>query len=142
MGFKSMSDGSDASGESPLPDPPAMDWLLSMIEHLGETLGDKTDGRTQPRITLQIGGLLLSGTIINREEFLRSDPVLDHISEAMGKAHIKAEVSDVFYIHLKDVIFIAPGGGTFPTRGEKGVFWRGRLDRVDGYSFSHISPVK
>lgn len=48
------------------------------------------------------------------------------------------EFDDIQYIHLKDA-FVYHGNSSIPTSGT-GVYWRGRIDRVDGFIFGKLGP--
>jgi hypothetical protein len=98
-------------------------------------------------ITLNVGGLLVSGTLISRNAFVEAVPV---IKATIGKIderyseELKAQqsqVEDRHFIHLKNARFFTAGGGRpTPSKGD-GVLWRGQLNRVDGWTIGRFIPM-
>ncbi len=103
-------------------------------------------------ITLQSGGLLVMGVLVSGRKYI--DAVK---TAALGGAHhfdnlIEQCLGDVYpasqpgpdvdfepgellpqFLHLENAHFVTPGGATTPR--DRGVWWRGRLSAVDGYTF-------
>lgn len=43
------------------------------------------------------------------------------------------------YIHLKDARVFSPSGGAMP---QEGFWWRGRIDKVDGFTIGSLSIAR
>ncbi|HEX8652100.1 MAG TPA: gas vesicle accessory protein GvpU [Pyrinomonadaceae bacterium] len=105
-------------------------------------------------ITLSVGGSLISGMIISRDEYMKSltgsireniSKLQDEVKEFLEVAifepliqpiHYKdvaEEIADIKYIHLNDAKVFNAGGKPIPARGG-GFLWRGRISSVDGFS--------
>lgn len=97
-------------------------------------------------ITLNVGGLIITGTLISRAAFIETVPV---IKSTIGKIDegLSAEVKtkrdesyDRHFIHLKNAKFITADGRTIPGTGD-GIEWRGRLNRIDGWTIGRFTPA-
>ncbi|HVT36067.1 MAG TPA: gas vesicle accessory protein GvpU [Nevskiaceae bacterium] len=118
------------------------------------TIVNKT-GLTFP-ITLWVGGSVVSGYLIggadyfeelgsSLETFFASAKVDDPMSIANSlvepyRKHyedIPDEDPPPTYIHLRNARVFAPGQNPMPSVG---TIWRGRLSRVDGFSFGNLVP--
>ena len=109
-------------------------------------------------ITLNVRGLLVSGDLIGGEQYF------DCFASDMKDAGMSAEDADLFkklggiytkqkeqikdkkydetapppqYIHLKNAQICLPGGSPIPTN--RGVWWRGRLEAIDGFHLGKLS---
>jgi len=129
------------------------DWLLERWVRLAE-LG------VEVGVTLQLGGLLISGTLVGARHYLeyqRSDVLADLVQrglppliarkvdrafatdlEAMAEsdqAERDGAASPRRFIHLKDACIIADGGhrASFVVP-----YWRGQLRRVDAFFLGSI----
>ncbi len=110
-------------------------------------------------VTLTIHGLLISGNIISYQKYLEG--IAQGFESATGNQEIGQILAESFrnasqgymeiqkkeaealegllyprYINLSDARFIF-GNSIVPT--EKGVYWRGRLEEVDGFSLGAMS---
>jgi hypothetical protein len=120
----------------------AHDWLLERWIRLAEV-------GVEVGVTLQIGGLLISGTLVGAGKYLEHQRmhVVPGLLErglppALGRKLEQAFAADVSaiaeaeagvdderqFIHLRDAWLIAGGGQRFFVP-----FWRGRLRGVDGF---------
>ncbi|SIR85681.1 hypothetical protein SAMN05880566_12831 [Janthinobacterium sp. TND4EL3] len=112
-------------------------------------------------ITLQTGGMLVSGNVIAGDVYFReyaellikstgvTDLTADAVRESyrnLGAKFVKVDAKgdadldsseNVAYIHLKNAKFVHQSGGNIPTSG--GVLWRGRLIEVVGFCLGTIS---
>ena len=102
-------------------------------------------------ITLNVGGLIISGMMVSEKGFFigagdmfaNGDDDLGAMFSEMLKQHgeeiqsknIDFNLYSPTYIHLKDAKFYLAGTKTIP---ENGVWWRGKLASVDGYSLGNI----
>ena len=109
------------------------DALLQLVTEAGTKIDDAHDGRVGQPITLLFGGMLVSGTIISVKEYMHSHVILDAIDagELKGFASPPGGFEHTEFIHLKRAEFLVPGHP--PVSTPAGIFWRGRLDRVDGF---------
>lgn len=103
-------------------------------------------------ITLTVGGSLVTGMICGGKEYhegieavLRQGwPELPDFVAQIFKD--RAEVYDrddthvIGFIHLKDATIY--NGGVNPIPNEGGVWWRGRIDAVTGWSFGKLQSSK
>lgn len=108
-------------------------------------------------VTLTIHGLLISGNIISLQKYLEgiaqgfeSTTSNQKIGQIIAESYLNAtqeylkirtdggleELPPRLYIHLSDANFIF-GNTIVPT--ETGVYWRGRLEKVDGFSLGAMS---
>src|SRR2546427_158065 len=122
-----------------------IDWLLQMMVHVvNETCGK--DNPAFPAVTLMVGGILVSGEIIDQSTYLKSignGSLVDIMKEALSKYDEKrgtsAKDTDDLdqYIHLREVHICTP---ISPVKsiGEKAPLWRGKLSSVDGYCFGAV----
>jgi hypothetical protein len=109
-------------------------------------------------ITLNIKGLIVTGELIDLTDYIRgiiqemeSATYASEISRMYGSAYTRVfseiltddlnstEDIDLVpprYIHLKNAKYFV-GNRLVPTN--RGVYWRGRLDQVDGFNLGNIS---
>src|SRR5918993_1449756 len=84
------------------------DWFLQFLV-------DRVNGTTtEIGITLQVGGLLVSGMLVSGDKY-KQRPESESTKESEGPP---------FYIHLKNAKFYSPGASPIPANG---VWWRGRI---------------
>ncbi|MCP3032206.1 gas vesicle protein GvpU [Halobacillus sp. A1] len=99
-------------------------------------------------ITLNVNGALVTGTTISAEEYLDSLSQKfgdgNEVSKALGENLSEASKSakdasngDVSYIHLKNAQVY--NGDEQPTPSDGKFYWRGSLDKVDGFFLGKIS---
>ena len=114
------------------------DWLL-------EFLVDLADKKVELLITLQVGGMLVSGILASGEAYF--DAVGSQLSDAKAPEDMKRAMSQledlyrkepnaerdpaITVIHLKEARFFMPGSAPIPTN--QAVWWRGRLTEVAGF---------
>jgi hypothetical protein len=117
-------------------------------------------GKGSVGITLWVGGTIVSGATAGVAEFFDGvaeefDAVSTEVGsdgQALGdvfrmvayearKDVVAAESEDdppsFQFIHLKNAKAFSPGSQPIPTN--RGVWWRGRLDAVDGWCFGELS---
>jgi hypothetical protein len=129
---------------------PREDWFLQVLVNI-------TDKDQEFGITLLCGGFLVSGTLVSEPKFFEgfATDFASAFPEA-DKAHVKrtmmvpGEVAKTAtaegdgplpgYIHLKDAKFFHPSGTPIP--GNRGVWWRGRLAEVSGFTLGDLNPPK
>jgi hypothetical protein len=111
----------------------------------------------RPAVTLNVGGLLGAGELIDAKEYfeelanqLRDSPPgsispegkvqLEALFRRYAEAAVKAEqvdenasVARPYYIHLRSARIYHPGGAPIPSDG--GTMWRVRLEDVGGFTF-------
>jgi len=122
---------------------PFHDGVLELVVDLINRIEEQSDGRVSEGITLCVKGMLISGIIISRKEFLRSHPVVDEIGESIdrlqneGKIPKPSENDPICFIHLKNARVFAPGAPPIPT-DKNGTYWRGRLDSIDGFFLGRL----
>ena len=129
------------------------DVLLSELVRLADDQG------LEVGITVYIGGTVISGMLVSGQEFLEASALrlqsvegppetkatLEHFFRSQrdqqyassGAASTEGEdVPSVGYLHLR-------GARPFDAKGpylEEGVWWRGRIDQIDGFNFGVIRP--
>lgn len=93
-------------------------------------------------ITVTTGGLLVSGRIISRDEFMSSHPLSARLEDLFNEIQMgfpeeekKKDNRARHFIHLEDTHFFTPGQSHTPT---KGTFWRGRLSEISGFYFGRL----
>jgi hypothetical protein len=134
---------------------PNLDWLLAavvdLVNKLPITIG----------VTLNVGGLVISGQMIGVEDYfeelakLMATPKvnetlnqgLQQLFEQLSSARTllnekkKGDVEEVqkqpTFIHLKDVKMLLSNRQAIPDNS--GSLWRGRLSQVDGFVFGTLS---
>ena len=140
---KKMTDSQDKefeeTEEASLSVDPMLDKFVSLAEEQDISLG----------VTLTIHGLLIAGNIISFQKYLEG--IAQGFESATGNQKIGQIIAESYrnasqeylkirteqgleelphrlYIHLSDAKFMC-GNGTVQT----GVYWRGRLEEVDGF---------
>lgn len=122
------------------------------------SLANKVEG-FQISVTISVKGSLVSGLIIGHEEYKKlliqsfrhssgpfnigevlADQLEKGFSQKVSSSDDEGddEDSEINFIHLRNAQIIAPSGEMIPN-GE-GFLWRGRIDSIDGFTFSQISP--
>jgi hypothetical protein len=129
------------------------DWFLQHLVWLANT------GGVEAGVTLVCGGTIVSGMLVSgakyvqgfREEFTSSlaaelISVLDPMFDALAAPYAPTSddengltVERTHYIHLRDARFYAAGQPPIP--GNRGVWWRGRLASVSGFSLGQLSAA-
>jgi hypothetical protein len=125
------------------------DGFLEILIHAVEHIPAPAEGG-QPEtldITLNVGGILITGTLVSRETFIQAVPTMKAtvgaLDEKMTKEDREARDKryDRHYIHLTNARFIFADGRTIPGNAGKGIEWRGRLNRVDGWTIGRFLPA-
>lgn len=125
------------------------DWFLrSLVKTVN-------DNELMLGITLTVGGVLVTGTLVSGRAYF--EDFADRLSQSFEDPAAAAQVHDSFhqlggiydrqpnpddllpsYVHLKDVRFFSPAGGSLPDHD--GVWWRGRIDQVQGFVLGQLVP--
>jgi len=130
------------------------------IDYFLQDLVDKVNKTGFPfGITLNVGGTIISGTMITGREFFEniSKMVVENLEDfdpdpklteafthffnkyegiypiPFEKDKKEEEPLEIAFIHLKNAKFYQEGNPIIP--GNVGAYWRGRLDKIDGFSF-------
>ncbi|GLX10678.1 hypothetical protein [Microbispora sp. NBRC 16548] len=75
--------------------------------------------------------------VSRRDEIDATREILDNLPERYQTAIL--ETDETTYIHLKDAKVYSPGQGPFPANG---MYWRGQLSAITGWSFGLLSEVQ
>ena len=99
--------------------------LVSVVNKGGQELG----------ITLNVGGLIVSGILISNKKYWEdSQPGLRDMLKESGE---KVDPQDeLYYIHLKDAMYFNAGEHPVPVGG---MWWRGKINSVDGFSLARLA---
>jgi hypothetical protein len=135
------------SDETAIASPATNDWFLQFLV-------DRVNGTTtEIGITLQVGGLLVSGTLVGGDKYFegfgedvaaaKADDKENAETHRAAFAKLgeqykrpegegtKQNQAPPLYIHLKNAKFYSPGAKPIP--GNKGVWWRGRISEVSAF---------
>ena len=128
------------------------DWFLQILVNACNNIDMSLS------ITLNVGGVLVSGNLIGGEKYFNgfasdlkmggmSAEVADLFKKLGGiytkrKEQIKDKKDDetippLQYIHLENAQIFQAGGSPIPTN--RGVWWRGRLEAIDGFILGTLS---
>jgi len=126
------------------------DWFLQRLVNYAN------DYRLEFGITLQVSGMLVSGTIISGQKYfdefsanftggLSDQTLVDSFSSLFnaykGVYDVSPEEKDKLpppeYVHIRNARFYQPGQKGMPTGNS--VLWRGRLSEVGGFSLGSFS---
>jgi hypothetical protein len=124
--------------------PTHYDPVLKMIVEVSTRMADQTEGQVQAEITLNVGGFLVSGYITSARQFMLHHVLTDGLLEAAESEFKSAGMlsDDTFeYIHLSRAKFFVPGQPAIPGNVD-GVFWRGRLSDISGFTFGVLGPPR
>jgi hypothetical protein len=140
----------------PLPNH-VQDWLLVQLTNLANEF------QLEFGITLNVGGNLVSGTMISGKTYLKemADLIEAHTkSKPKDSQAFEQIMIDFFknwipyydnqsentenafsrvprYIHMRNAQTVMGGGTVVPSKG--GILWRGRISAVDGFSFGSLN---
>ena len=122
------------------------DWFLQSLVNIVNS------GSFNFGVTLNVGGFLVSGQLVGGKEYFEgfgSDfagafcggEIAETIKKTFaGHGDIYSSDNETSpspsYIHLKDAKFFNTNGNPIP--GNRGVWWRGRLSQVDGFSLGSL----
>ena len=142
---------SESPPEEPLTADDQVDWWLQQLVEI--TNAESFEG---VQITLQVGGLLVSGNLVSRDKYFEDGMAKAPMSpfstspdnsrwvvENFGaEAFREAEKSYVgpirtWFVHLRDAKVFHPGGAPLP--GNQGIWWRGKISAVDGFFFGGLT---
>ena len=143
---KTQNESAEQSPKS-LPD---SDWFLEILVKWA----NGKDGNTLvgTGITLSLKGLLVSGSLIGYREYFEG--IASLAEKSNGNSEMVGFVADtirgiaekiskfdmpVEYIHLKDAHFYLGGNKEIPANA--GVYWRGRLSEIDGFTIGLLSQA-
>lgn len=139
----------EASTPEPLNPVTQPDWFLQSLV----AMANNSD--IELGITLQVSGLLVSGTLVGGKKYFEgfaedfsgvfaSEPeVAESIKNSFakyGEIYKKEEGEEIpppQYIHLKNTRFFNTAGNPIP--GNKGVWWRGRVSEVGGFTLGSLA---
>lgn len=127
------------------------DWFLQTLVRM------VNNSDLEIGITLQVSGMLVSGILVSGKKYFDgfakdfSSPFSENpeLAEsvrsnfaAYGEIYSQGEENDgevppPQYIHLKQARFFSTSGNPIP--GNKGVWWRGRIGEVGGFSIGSLS---
>ncbi|HEB27724.1 MAG TPA: hypothetical protein ENI05_08095 [Porticoccus sp.] len=122
------------------------DWFLQNLINMVNS------GELKFGITLNVGGFLVSGNLIGGKHYFEGfgadfasgfsgDEVEDEIKNAFAKNgeiySSEEEPSPPIYVHIEDAKFFNTNGAPIPEN--KGVWWRGRVSEVSGFSLGSLS---
>lgn len=126
------------------------DWFLQSLVQMAN------DANLQVAITLQVSGMLVSGYLVSGKqyfegfaaEFAGAFATHPELAESIrtsfrsygdiyGRQEEEAETPPPQFVHLSDARFFNTAGNPIP--GNRGVWWRGRLCEVGGFSLGVLS---
>jgi len=123
------------------------DWFLQNLVNMVNSGGFSLD------ITLNVGGFLVSGQMIGGKAYFEGFG--SDFASAIENPKIAASIEAAFakngeiyslegemppspsYIHIMNARFFNTNGNPIPDN--RGVWWRGRLSQVDGFSLGSLS---
>jgi hypothetical protein len=119
---------------------------------------------TEIGITLTVGGLLISGYLASGHRYF--EDFADTITAGYARGNADADEASLTemregfalpgksiggaaregklgraprFIHVRKVHYFLPGAAPIPTNVEEQSWWRGRMDRVDGYQLGALA---
>ena len=128
---------------------PQKDWFLQFLVNLANR------NQFEIGITLNVGGLLISGTLVGVKRYFEVFGEDFSASFEAGKSPVDIKLffkkigdecacvsnrensESPSYIHLKDAKFYNPQGNPIPANG--GICWRGRISEVQGFTPGNLS---
>ncbi len=121
------------------------DKLLMIIIGIAENMR-KSPGGAKQAITLNVGGLMISGNLLSQKQYLELflhgaiQEIIDK-AKASGKLSPADGVDDdpTDYIHLETVKFWLPGT---PFTAMNSPLWRGPVAAVNGFSLGEPQVLK
>lgn len=123
---------------------PSRDWFLQFLVNLANK------NRFELDITLTVGGILISGTLVGVRQYF--DDLSAYFASPFDSGKNSEEIQQTFkkigdqctcvssseqtetpsYIHLKNAVFFdAPGKRV---SSDAGIWWRGRISEVQGFA--------
>lgn len=131
------------------------DWFLQNLVRFANEWG------LEMSITLQVGGMLVSGTLISGKRYFDEFATLfasgfKNDNQELGESFHKLissykQIYEVTpeesenspppaYIHLRNTLFFQPGQQVFPTSGQ--LLWRGRIAEVGGFHLGCLNATE
>ena len=122
-----------------------IDWFLQQLVELANSR------TTTFGITLNVGGILISGTLIGGKRYFEgfardfakslersfggaTDEIRRHFEQYGDIYELPpndSNASNPTFIHIENAKYFSPAGNPLPAQG--GMFWRGKLSAVDGF---------
>lgn len=140
----------DSELEAPQNPAPDSDWFLQQLVRFSNEWG------VQMGITLQVGGVLVSGTVINGKQYFedfsasfaagfKSDSelaapfktLIDSYKKIYTSKPPNEDLPPPNYIHLRNARFFGPGQQAIPN--PPGTLWRGRISEVGGFFLGSLN---
>jgi len=118
---------------------------------LGHFVALAGEGLTMP-VTLTVGGSLVTGLLCSGKEYLEGveaslrkawpefPDFLGAIFKDRANIYDANDMLVIGFVHLKDARIYNGGVNSIPT--DSGVWWRGRIDAVTGWSFGKLQAAK
>lgn len=139
----------DKTEPASLPQVPT-DWFLQQLV----SMVNSVHGEFEIPITLSVGGILVSGQLSSGDKYFAGmseimtpwftdesarTSITEMFSNHMGIYKDEVTRGPPQYVHLRDARFFSATGGGTPTNG--GVWWRGRIQQVDGISIGVLEKT-
>lgn len=128
---------------SPEPD----DLLKALVAIVGESTRGGAEQGTEFTITLSVAGATIAGLLVGRDVWIKRmlaeygdrNPLAIAIEQKWAEENDEADEDgmEYKYLHLVDAK-IYTGGEGIPSKG--GIYWRGRIASIDGWSFGSFTP--
>ena len=126
-----------------------MDWFLQQLVQFAN------DQAMSLGITLNVGGVIVSGTLIGGKRYFEG--FANDFGEGLGKSELVDMVKQHFqqhgkiydrpadetsgfdpsFIHLEGAKFFSPGDQPIPSN--RGMFWRGKISSIDGFILGSLA---
>lgn len=126
------------------------DPLLEDLIRIKEDAEERKEEHPDFPITLNVGGMLISGDLISKDTYLKDflgGAILNAIQVAEDKDESlkqkmekEAKEKPYNFIHLKNVKFFVPGQPPI-LFDQEDTLWRGRLTCVDGFIIGKLSAT-
>ncbi len=149
---------SDTQDDQPLVDQALRTLDLSSDLMLEQLVIAANYGHEFP-VTLLTGGMLVSGRVVSGRRFVQH--LLDDVVSKVPNDDVRGQLTEAFsghldlypasgdpvegkittFIHLSDARFFLPAGSQPIPWGKDGVFWRGKIAAVDGFSFGILGTA-
>lgn len=131
----------------------SVDWVLAELVQLA----NQSEAGFEVDITLTVSGSIISGKLVEGKEYFEyyGDYWAKSFDGEVDKKKIKERFGapeDWFgpkgsiasdqpsYIYLRDAKYFYPNANPIPA--DSGLFWRGKLSSVDGFSMGSLSAVR
>ena len=122
------------------------DWFLQNL------VGIINGSDAQLAITLNVGGILISGLLISGHKYFESfaeafysgvvdSDKLKNYFLSLGKVYTSEKegiTKPPVYIHLREAQYYQPGSN-HPLPSNEGILWRGKISSVDGFLLGKLS---